>query len=145
MHTKQSADELPASEAPNPKRTRSHVGSKVWFVCLIISLERATFYGVTAPQRMHNHTHLLIMLVADGFLENYVQNPISDSFRPGALGLGQSKAVAINYSFALYTFFTSLIGGLVADCWLGRYKTIRIGLLYVIFSEFPCLRDHSMV
>lgn len=64
-------------------------------------------------------------------LENYLQLSPDDPVRPGALGLGQGKAVLIIYVWFIYSYSTPLAGGLLADCWLGRRKSIQVGFLYV--------------
>lgn len=64
--------------------------------------------------------------------ENYVQNPPHTSIRPGALGLGQPAAVAINYAFLYFQYLTPIFGAVAADCWVGRYRMILVGLGYVL-------------
>ena len=61
--------------------------------------------------------------------ENYLQLSPDDPLRPGALGLGQARAVLIIYIWFVYSYSTPLAGGLLADCWLGRRKTIQVGFL----------------
>ncbi|KAF9875043.1 oligopeptide transporter [Colletotrichum karsti] len=94
---------------------RGQVPRKVWLVQGLYFLERAAFYGLSQP------------------LQNYLQLEPDDPLRPGALGLGQSRAVLIVYVWFIYSYSTPLIGGLLADCWLGRRKTIQVGfLIYVL-------------
>lgn len=61
--------------------------------------------------------------------ENYLQLSPDNTIRPGALGLGEARAVMIIYIWFIYSYSTPLIGGLLADCWLGRRKTIQVGFL----------------
>lgn len=63
------------------------------------------------------------------FVENYLQLSPNDSVRPGALGLGQARAVLIIYVWFIYNYSTPLVGGLLADCWLGRRRTIQLGFM----------------
>ena len=56
-----------------------------------------------------------------------MQNPRSHVV-PGALGLGQSTATNIYNAFFLLSFLTPVPFALVSDMWLGRYKTLLIGL-----------------
>ncbi|KAK4196679.1 oligopeptide transporter [Triangularia verruculosa] len=94
---------------------RGQVPRKVWLVQGLYFLERAAFYGLSQP------------------LQNYLQLSKDDPHRPGALGLGQSRAVMIVYIWFIYSYLTPLAGGLIADCWLGRRKTIQVGFfIYVL-------------
>ncbi|OTA52015.1 oligopeptide transporter [Hypoxylon sp. EC38] len=102
-----SEEELPA--------VRGQVPYKVWLVQGLYFLERAAFYGLSQP------------------LQNYLQLSPDDPIRPGALGLGQARAVLVVYIWFIYSYSTPLVGGLLADCWLGRRKTIQVGfLIYVL-------------
>jgi POT family proton-dependent oligopeptide transporter len=47
---------------------------------------------------------------------------------PGALGLGQSTASTISNVFFVFQFLTPLMFGVISDTWLGRYKTLLLGL-----------------
>ena len=58
-----------------------------------------------------------------------MQNPRGKLPVPGALALGQATAVNIYNAFFVFSFLTPLLFGLVSDLWLGRYKTLMVGLL----------------
>jgi POT family proton-dependent oligopeptide transporter len=58
-----------------------------------------------------------------------MQNPRGNIGVPGALGLGQSTAVNIYNAFFLFSFLTPMIFALLADIWLGRFKTLLVGLV----------------
>ncbi|KAG9529345.1 oligopeptide transporter, partial [Aureobasidium melanogenum] len=90
---------------------RGPVPHKVWLVQGLYFLERAAFYGLSQ------------------MLQNYLQLSPDNPVRPGALGLGEARAVLIIYVWFIYSYSTPMIGGLLADCWLGRRKTIQIGFL----------------
>jgi len=57
-----------------------------------------------------------------------MQNPRGTGALPGILGLGQSTAVNIYNAFFLFSFLTPILFALVADLWLGRFKTLMVGL-----------------
>ncbi|KAL7628061.1 peptide transporter ptr2 [Parahypoxylon ruwenzoriense] len=61
-------------------------------------------------------------------LENYMQNPRGDYVVAGALDLGQSTATDISNAFLSISFLTPLLFGFISDVWLGRFKTLIIGL-----------------
>lgn len=84
-----------------------NVPSPVWLVILVGSAERFVFYG------------------ASTCLQNYLQNSPNDLI-PGALGLGQSDATAVNYAFMVLVNFAPVPLAVVADGWLGRYKLILL-------------------
>ena len=81
-----------------------------------------------------SHFVSLVTLIQEPLLttatENYLQLPTDSASRPGALGLGQSRATLIIYVWFIYSYLTPLIGGMISDCWLGRRKTIRYGYMY---------------
>lgn len=64
------------------------------------------------------------------FLENYVQNSVSDPLRPGALGLGQSKASLLVNIFLIISYMTPMAAGILADGYLGRYRTVLLSMTY---------------
>ncbi|KAM7216819.1 POT family domain containing protein [Rhypophila decipiens] len=90
---------------------RDRVPLRVYIISTVILLERAAFFGCTTT------------------FQNYLQNGHDDPLRPGLLGLGQSTAVAIIYAFSFLNYVTPLLGGIVADTWIGRYWAIQLGLL----------------
>lgn len=57
-----------------------------------------------------------------------MQNPRGTGALPGILGLGQSTAVNIYNAFFLFSFLTPILFALAADLWLGRFKTLMVGL-----------------
>lgn len=81
-----------------------------WIIILAGAAERATYFGIIAPW------------------QNYLQNPRQRGAVPGALGLGQSTATNISNAFFLFSFLTPMFFALMSDIWLGRYKTLMIGL-----------------
>jgi POT family proton-dependent oligopeptide transporter len=63
-----------------------------------------------------------------------MQNPRSDNDHsqhalPGALDLGQSTATNISNAFFLVSFVTPMLFAILSDSWLGRYKTLMLGLV----------------
>ncbi|KAJ1706814.1 MSF oligopeptide transporter [Aspergillus flavus] len=88
----------------------------VWLVILVGSAERFVFYG------------------ASTCLQNYLQNSPNDLV-PGALGMGQSNATAVNYAFMVLVNFAPVPLAVVADGWLGRYKLILLStVIYLVGS-----------
>ncbi|OTA52293.1 hypothetical protein K449DRAFT_440839 [Hypoxylon sp. EC38] len=85
---------------------------RLWVACLAGILERFVWYGATSP------------------LQNYLQNQPGGEV-PGALGLGQAAASNIVNALILGSYITPVPAAIVADSWLGRYKT----MLYAAIIE----------
>ncbi|KAF7185110.1 putative peptide transporter ptr2 [Pseudocercospora fuligena] len=82
----------------------------ILIVLVVGGLERAAFYAVTAPW------------------QNYMQNDLDGSHVSGALGLGQSRATAVSNAYMVFASLTPIPLAVIADLWLGRYKTLVISL-----------------
>ncbi|OTA90872.1 hypothetical protein M434DRAFT_397647 [Hypoxylon sp. CO27-5] len=83
---------------------------RLWMACLAGILERFVWYGATSP------------------LQNYLQNQLGGEV-PGALGLGQAAASNIVNALILGSYITPVPAAIVADSWLGRYKTMLYGAI----------------
>lgn len=74
-----------------------HIGDKIpisaWLVAVVELAERFTYYGITGP------------------FQNYMQNKRDDPLHPGALGLGQSSATALQYFFQFCKYIQSESSG----------------------------------
>lgn len=69
---------------------------------------------------------------------------MNDSLRPGALGLGQSKATALNCFLNILTYTTTIPAAMVADGYLGPFKLVCYstlvyisGLLILFLTSLP--------
>lgn len=98
----------------------------VYFLAMTEAWERFSFYGMRAL--------LILYMVQELLLPGHVENVIGmESFRPfieGIFGSMSDQAFA-SQLFGLYAgfvYFTPLIGGWLADSWLGARKTVSIGI-----------------
>lgn len=57
-----------------------------------------------------------------------MQNPRHNIGVPGALGFGQATASNVSQAFFMFSFMAPIIFAVVADVWLGRFKTLVVGL-----------------
>ncbi|KAL8673110.1 MAG: hypothetical protein Q9168_002465 [Polycauliona sp. 1 TL-2023] len=127
---KHSAAPLPTviigqAESPEPSEYElvnlRHIGGSIpaaaWFVALFSGAERFAFYALQAP------------------LQNYIQYPADGFGRPGALGMGQSAAVALNNFLELVCYTTPIFAGVLADGHWGPYKTLVVSCWYDIFPR----------
>ncbi|KAJ6617094.1 oligopeptide transporter [Mycena sp. CBHHK59/15] len=130
------AERLAVDEPSEEIATLRHVADKIpvaaWLVAAVALSERCTYYGITAP------------------LQNYMQNARHDPLRPGALGLGESAATRLSYLLTFLVYITSFGGAVVADGWLGRYRTLTLfagiyvlGVLILFTTSLPSSLDHG--
>ncbi|KAH7320641.1 oligopeptide transporter [Stachybotrys elegans] len=68
--------------------------------------------------------------------QNYLQNEPGNPLLPGALGLGQSTATAIQSGYLFFRYLAPLPFAIISDAWLGRHTTMHIslGLLLVGYT-----------
>ncbi|KAI9322913.1 peptide transporter PTR2-A [Dichotomocladium elegans] len=89
-----------------------------YFVVLVEFCERFTYYGLIGP------------------FQNYIQFPAPESYpadQPGAMGRGQQTATALTTFFQFWCYVTPIIGGIVADQYLGKYRAILLfGTIYML-------------
>ncbi|KAJ2898968.1 peptide transporter ptr2, partial [Coemansia aciculifera] len=98
------------------RRVADRIPSAAYFVVLTEFCERFTYYGITGP------------------FQNYISNgyrvPNSD---PGAINGGQQMATGLSNFFQFFCYLCPILGAIVADQWLGKYKTILLfSLVYIL-------------
>ncbi|KIY69416.1 PTR2-domain-containing protein [Cylindrobasidium torrendii FP15055 ss-10] len=127
-------DIVPGSEGVTfaEMETLRHVSDKLNFTSFLIIVvefsERWSYYGTS------------------NVLNNYIRAPLPQGSRDGsvpaanrasgiagALGKGQQTSFSIRTFLNFWFYVTPFIGGIVADCWLGRYNTIMLfSIIYLI-------------
>ncbi|KAJ6449747.1 MFS peptide transporter [Mycena sanguinolenta] len=129
---KESRNYPTSEEMATLPRISGKIPPGAWLVALIGFAERFTYYGATAP------------------FQNYVQNNRDDPLRPGALGLGQSSATRLAYFLTFFVYATSFGGAIVADGWLGRYKSLKLfasvyacGIFILLVTSLPVSLEHG--
>nr|POF05424.1 putative peptide transporter ptr2 [Quercus suber] len=68
-------------------------------------------------------------------VENYLQNPLNDPLRPGALGLGQASATNLSYLFSLLVYTVPVFSAVIIDCYLG--SIYLVGALVLLLTSLP--------
>ncbi|RJE23119.1 peptide transporter, partial [Aspergillus sclerotialis] len=124
--------DTPVGGEPNAReqRTLKRVGERlpwaVFLVAIIELCERFTYYG------------------CQGTFQNYVQKPYDGSLGTGGLGLEHIGATGLTTFYQFWCYVTPLAGGLIADQYLGKYKTIlcsagvyMAGLLILACTAIP--------
>ncbi|CAM0142265.1 peptide transporter ptr2 [Umbelopsis sp. WA50703] len=115
------------------REVADNIPTSAFLVILIEFCERFTYYGLSGP------------------FQNYIQNPAPPSYpadQPGALGRGQQTATALNTFFQFWGYITPILGGIIADQYLGKYRTILlfgtiyiVGLLIMTLTSIPSAID----
>ncbi|KAL3458162.1 POT family-domain-containing protein [Aspergillus heterothallicus] len=90
-----------------------------WVVLLVIIVElgeRFTYFGLSGP------------------FQNYIKNPYDPGAAlPGALGRGQAVATALGNFFKFWAYASTVLGAVVADQFVGKFKAILIACaIYVV-------------
>ncbi|KAJ8117652.1 hypothetical protein OPT61_g1203 [Boeremia exigua] len=100
----------------------------VALLILVVELgERFTYFGLSGP------------------IQNYINNPHAPgSDLPGALGKGQAVATALGNFFKFWAYASTIIGAIIADQYLGKFKTILmaagiyiVGLVILVATATP--------
>ncbi|CRG83499.1 Peptide transporter PTR2 [Talaromyces islandicus] len=128
----------PDGEEPNEeeKRTLKHVAehlpASAWLVAVVELCERFTYYGT------------------QGIFQNYIQRPLDGSQGRGALGMGHQGATGLSTFFQFWCYVTPILGAVIADQYLGKYKTIAlfcgvyiVGLAVLLFTALPPALEHG--
>ncbi|KAG0291381.1 peptide transporter ptr2 [Linnemannia gamsii] len=118
-----------AEEVATLRRVADHIPASAWLVVVVEFCERFTYYGLSGP------------------FQNYIQYPYTGergADHPGAIGKGQQTATALNYFFQFFCYVTPILGAIVADQYLGKYKTIcvfcgiyMVGILVLVLTSIP--------
>lgn len=73
-----------------------------------------------------------------------MQKPLDGSLGPGGLGMGHQGATGLTTFYTFWCYVTPLLGGLIADQYLGKYKTIvgfagvyMLGLVILVATSVP--------
>ncbi|KAI4854310.1 hypothetical protein E4T44_00260 [Aureobasidium sp. EXF-8845] len=116
-----------APEHANLRRVPGRIPWFLFIICVVEFGERFVYLGISGP------------------LQNYIQRPYQPgSGVPGALGKGQSVGVALGDFFKFWSYFCVFGGAIVADQYLGRYRTILAaspiyisGLIILVVTSAP--------
>lgn len=115
--------------------TLKHVSGPIPFRCWLIALvelaERFSYYGLSTP------------------FQNYMSNGPDDTPH-GVLQLNSSGATGLSYFFQFWCYVTPIMGGYVADTYIGKYNTIAAGTgvylcgMFILFmTSIPSITTKS--
>ncbi|KAJ4362282.1 hypothetical protein N0V83_010375 [Neocucurbitaria cava] len=124
-----SEDKIPVatSEWENLRRVPDKLPMVALLILVVELGERFTYFGLSGP------------------IQNYINNPYAPgSDLPGALGKGQAVATALGNFFKFWAYASTIIGAIVADQYLGKFKAIIaasciyiIGLIILVATATP--------
>jgi POT family proton-dependent oligopeptide transporter len=124
--------DTPVGGEPNlrEQKTLPRIGESlpysVFLVAIVELCERFTYYG------------------CQGTYQNYVTKSFHGNLGTGGLGMGNQAATGLVTFYQFWCYVTPLVGGLISDQYLGKYKTIlysagvyMIGLLVLTCTSIP--------
>ncbi|KAF4449661.1 POT family proton-dependent oligopeptide transporter [Fusarium albosuccineum] len=128
----------PDGEEPNAheKATLRRVGESLpasaFLIAVVELTERFTYYG------------------AQGLFQNYISNSPTGADGPKGLGMGSQAATGLNLFFQWFCYVTPILGAIIADQYLGKYKTILVfcsfywvGLIILWTTSLPVAMEHG--
>lgn len=107
----------------------------LWYLVFAEAWERFSYYGMQALLVLYLTQYLLL----PGNIENIagfeaLRHILESLYGPLATPLTLAAAITGLYSAGVY--FTPMIGGYVADRWLGRTTTVTLGALFMVAGHF---------
>ncbi|KAJ5557988.1 hypothetical protein N7461_001960 [Penicillium sp. DV-2018c] len=119
-------------EKSSLRHVAENLPPSAWLVAIVELCERFTYYGMS------------------GLFQNYIQRPRDGSQGRGALGMDHQGATGLVTFFQFWCYVTPIIGAIVADQYLGKYKTIVlfsmvyiVGLLILVCTSIPTALAHG--
>ncbi|ORY01223.1 PTR2-domain-containing protein [Basidiobolus meristosporus CBS 931.73] len=105
----------PIGDIEGLRRVAGKIPFAAWFIIVNEFCERFAYYGGSAP------------------FTNYIQLPPGDPEQAGALDMGQATSTAWKQFFTFFCYLTPLIGAVISDQYLGKYKSILIfSIVYMV-------------
>ncbi|KAF2766006.1 PTR2-domain-containing protein [Teratosphaeria nubilosa] len=109
-------EEQPTEDGQEPtdseKQTLRRVGDKfpmsAYLIAVVELCERFTYYG------------------CQGLFQNYIQQDPDGNNGARGLGLGHAGATGLNTFFSFFCYITPILGAIISDQYLGKYKTILL-------------------
>ncbi|MEZ5744886.1 MAG: peptide MFS transporter [Sphingomonadaceae bacterium] len=115
----------------------------LFFLAFTEMWERFSFYGMRGLLILYMVQELLL----PGRIENIAGMDAYRGFIEGLFGELSTQAFA-SQTFGLYSgfvYFTPLLGGLIADRWLGAKRTVMIGIALMTAGHFAMIFDWSFL
>jgi len=116
----------------------------LWYLVFGEAWERFSYYGMQALLVLYLTQYLLLpenVARIAGFPQ--FRNFLESLYGPLATPVTLAAAITGLYSAGVY--FTPLIGGYIADRWLGRTMTVTLGALFMVAGHFLMAFDVAFV
>jgi len=114
------------------RRVGENLPASAFLIAVVELTERFTYYG------------------AQGLFQNYITNAADGSDGSKGLGMGNQAATGLNLFFQWFCYVTPILGAIISDQYLGKYKTILIfcavywvGLLILWVTSLPVSIEHG--
>ena len=128
--------EIPTEdEMINLRKVADTVPFHVFIIVLVEFAERFSYYSCSGP------------------FQNYIENKLPNGSTtgasvndgtPGVMGLGQQTSTGLNQFFSFFCYITPILGSIIADVKLGRFRTICVftvvyllGLIILTLTSIP--------
>ncbi|KAH7125877.1 POT family-domain-containing protein [Dactylonectria macrodidyma] len=134
------AESAPTAEGEEPneyekgtlRRIGENLPASAYLIAVVELTERFTYYG------------------CQGIFMNFISNSKDGKDGPKGLGMGSQAATGLNLFFQWFCYVTPIFGAILADQYLGKYKTILIfcgfywvGLLILWTTSLPTAMAHG--
>ncbi len=135
---------MTVDDAHPPKGEKSFLGHPFGLIFLVFAeaFERFSYYGMKALLPLYL-THWLLV---PGHVQQVIGFGPFRGFLEHLYGpmqvAGLSSVIVGLYGF---TYLTPMVGGLIADRWLGRRNTVTIGAIIMVFGHFMMAFDQSFL
>lgn len=129
--------------ASNPARGFAGHPKGLYYLAFTEAWERFSYYGMTALVVLYMVNQLLL----PGHVENIVGFPAFRATLESAFGPMSTQALA-SLIFGMYSgfiYFTPVIGGFVADRWIGQRTAVVIGATLMAFGHLAMAFDQSFL
>ena len=126
---------MTAPDAQPQTRQRTFLGHPFGLIYLVFAeaFERFSYYGMKALLPLY----LSLWLLKPGHIEHVMGFAPFRGFLEHIYGPLQPLALAsIIPSLYGFTYLTPMLGGFIADQWLGRRNTITLGAVIMVFGHF---------
>ncbi|KAF6822479.1 MFS peptide transporter [Colletotrichum plurivorum] len=114
------------------RRVGESLPASAFLIAVVELTERFTYYG------------------AQGLFQNYISNDANGLDGPKGLGMGHQAATGLNLFFQWFCYVTPILGAIIADQYLGKYKTILVfcafywlGLVILWTTSLPVAMEHG--
>lgn len=134
---------IEAAATSPPARGFSGHPKGLYYLAFTEAWERFSYYGMTALVVLYMVNQLLL----PGHVENIIGFPAFRATLESVFGPMSTQALA-SLIFGMYSgfvYFTPVLGGIVADKWIGQRNAVVIGAVLMAFGHLAMAFDQSFL